>query len=72
MSFIKKRMAEEFETIRIKSLRETLRPLDQVGTSNLKRDFVRQALPPGKRISKTGNVYWETRKNRSDSPGKKI
>jgi len=24
------------------------------------------ALPPGKRISKSGNVYWETRKNRSD------
>ena len=72
MGFIKKRIAEEFETIRIKSLMETLRPLDQVGTSNLKRDFVRKALPPGKRISKTGNVYWETRKNRSDSPGKKI
>ena len=72
MGFIKKRMAEEFETIRIKSLRETLRPLDQVGTSNLKRDLVRQALPPGKRISKTGNIYWETRKNRSDSPGKKL
>ena len=72
VGFIKKSMLDEFETIKIKSLRKTLRPLDQVGTSNLKRDIVRQALPPGKRISKTGNIYWETRKNRSDSPGKKI
>ena len=72
VGFIKKSMLDEFETVKIKSLRETVRPLNQVGRTNIKRDLVRQALPPGKRISKTGNVYWETRKNRSDSPGKKI
>jgi len=26
-------------------------------------------LLPGKRISKSGKVYWETRKNRSDLKG---
>lgn len=29
-------------------------------------DRKRIALRPGKRISKNGKVYWETRKNRSD------
>ena len=32
-------------------------------------DVRRQALPPGKRISKTGKVYYENRKNRSDQNG---
>ena len=72
MGWINKAKEEEFETIKIKSLRENIRTLKQVGTTNLKRDAVRKALVPGKRISKTGKVYWETRKNRSDSPGKKI
>lgn len=72
MGFIKKSINDEFETIRIKSLRENVHTLDQVGSTNLKRDIVRKALMPGKRISKTGKVYWETRKNRSDASGKKI
>ncbi len=29
-------------------------------------DASRMARPPGKRISKSGKVYWETRQNRSD------
>ena len=33
------------------------------------RDQARKALTPGKRISKKGNIYWETRKNRSDYRG---
>ncbi len=36
------------------------------------RDAGRGAKLPGKRISKTGKVYWETRKNRSDAPLKKL
>jgi hypothetical protein len=36
---------------------------------SLERDIVRIALPPGKRISRTGNFYWETRINRSDLKG---
>ena len=51
----------------MKNQRRSLRTLDQVGTSNKKRDEARKALMPGKRISKSGKVYWETRKNRSDA-----
>lgn len=36
---------------------------------SLERDLNRIALPPGKRISKTGKQYWETRVNRSDLKG---
>jgi hypothetical protein len=38
----------------------------QRGKSNLKVDKRIKALHSGKRISKSGNTYWETRKNRSD------
>ena len=51
----------------------TIKILKQVGTSqSLIRDQGRKALTPGKRISKSGKVYWETRQNRSDRPNKKI
>ena len=70
MEFIKKKIDEEFKPIRVKSLMKNVRILKQVGTSNLKRDSERKALMPGKRISKTGKVYWETRKNRSDLKNK--
>lgn len=41
--------------------------------SNLIVDREKTALKPGKRLSKTGHIYWETRKNRSDVfPKKKI
>jgi len=51
----------------------TIKILDQVGTSqSLLRDRGRKALTPGKRISKSGKVYWETRQNRSDRPNKAI
>jgi hypothetical protein len=33
---------------------------------DVERDKSRKALPMGKRISASGKVYWETRKNRSD------
>lgn len=45
---------------------QTIKPLKQTGSTNLVIDKERHALQPGKRISKNGNVYWETRKNRSD------
>lgn len=35
-------------------------------------DKKRIAAPPGKRVSSTGNVYYEYRINRSDQPGKNI
>lgn len=36
------------------------------GRSNYARDAVRPALPPGKRVSAKGRVYYERRENRSD------
>lgn len=51
----------------------TVDVLEQTGTrKSLKRDAGRMAKLPGKRISKTGKVYWETRKNRSDALMKNI
>lgn len=41
----------------------------QTGSSSTARDRARKALPPGRRVSKTGRVYYERRKNRSDKPG---
>ena len=63
---------KEFEVMEFKNMRRNLRKLKQVGTSNKIKDSARKALMPGKRISKSGKVYWETRKNRSDSKGSSI
>jgi len=41
----------------------------QTGSSSSVRDRARKALAPGRRVSKTGSVYYERRKNRSDKPG---
>ena len=42
----------------------------QTGTSVLEIDRQLKALPPGKRMSENGNVYYEYRKNRTDLPVK--
>ena len=44
-----------------------IKRLKQHGKSNIKADKKRKALPPGRRVSKTGKKYTETRKNRSDT-----
>lgn len=44
----------------------------QRGKSKRSLDAKRKALPPSKRISKNGKVYYERRKNRSDVPKKRI
>lgn len=31
-----------------------------------KQDKVKKALKPGKRVSKNGTIYWESRRNRAD------
>ena len=36
------------------------------------KDASREALLPGKRVSKYGNIYWEQRENRSDVRKKSI
>lgn len=41
----------------------------QTGTSNKYIDKKRAAKPPGRRKSKSGNFYYERRRNRSDRPG---
>jgi hypothetical protein len=41
-------------------------------TRDVFKDASLTALSPGKRKSKTGHYYWETRKNRSDTPGKRL
>ena len=63
---------KEFNAIGLKSQRKSVKVLNQVGTTTIKADVKRKALSPGKRMSKSGKIYWETRKNRSDQPGKKI
>jgi len=44
------------------------RSLKQRGRSNKARDKKRRAKLPGKRTSRTGKIYYERRKNRSDNP----
>lgn len=44
----------------------------QRGTSIMLLDKQLKALAPGKRRSRTGRIYWETRKNRSDKKGKRV
>ncbi len=39
----------------------------QHGSTNIYRDKRLTAMPPGKRISKTGKIYFEYRANRSDT-----
>ena len=49
-----------------------IKELPQRGKTNIPIDMGRSALVPGKRISKTGKTYWETRKNRSDKTGSRV
>ena len=44
----------------------------QHGSTNVYRDKRLTAMPSGKRISKTGKVYYEYRKNRTDKVGSKL
>ena len=41
----------------------------QTGSSSAAKDRARKALPPGRRVFKSGCVYSERRKNRSDKAG---
>ena len=67
-----KKEKDEFNAVGLKSPRKNLRTLKQVGKTTISIDKKRKALAAGKRISKTGKVYWETRKNRSDAVGEMI
>ncbi len=61
------------DTFGFKSPQKVVKKSDhQTGKTNIKRDKVRKAMPPGKRISKSGNIYWEGRRNRSDLSGERL
>ncbi len=73
MNLFKKEMEKEKKVMGFKSLSKSLTRKDhQTGTSDLKRDRARKAMPSGKRRSKTGKIYWESRKNRSDVYGENV
>ncbi len=73
MNFIKEELNKEFNSIGFKNQRRNLKTKNyQTGTTNVSRDSKRNALLMGKRISKTGKIYYEYRKNRSDKKGSKI
>jgi hypothetical protein len=74
MDFFNEEKAKEFDAIGFKNQRRNLRTLPQIQKSKVDKihDSSRKALAPGKRISKTGKVYWETRANRSDKIGSKL
>ena len=74
MDFIKAELDKEFSSVGFRNQRRNLRVLDQTAKSKTDKsiDSKRKALLPGKRISKSGKVYWETRTNRSDARKSKV
>jgi hypothetical protein len=63
----RKRAKSERKIRKIKGPRVLEKVNYQTGKrKSLKADRARKALSPGKRISKSGKIYWETRRNRSD------
>ena len=72
MDLFKAEKEKEFSALNFRSQRKHLRTLKQVGKSDKIRDEERKALMSGKRISKNGKVYWETRQNRSDAKGSRV
>ena len=73
MGWIKDEIESELKQTGFKSARRILKPSGyQIGSTNKRIDSSRKALVAGKRISKTGNIYYENRRNRSDEKGKSI
>ena len=72
MDLFKKEFDEEVKALGFKDQSKNLKVLPQVGKTTVRIDDKRKALAPGKRISSSGKIYWETRKNRSDNPGKMV
>lgn len=63
-----------FDPVNFKNQRKMVRQLPQTQKSKVNKtiDAARHALLPGKRISKTGKIYWESRRSRSDEKGKTV
>jgi len=72
MDLFRQEMQKEYSSLGLKDQSKNIRVLDQVGKAIVSIDKKRKALAPGKRISSNGKVYWETRRNRSDVPGKNV
>jgi hypothetical protein len=73
MNLFDKEMKKERSALGFKSLKKSLsRRGEQTGKSDIKRDRKRKAMPPGKRRSKTGKIYYESRRNRSDLFGERV
>jgi len=70
----KKREKKEFNPVGFKEPKSKVAMVSehQTGKTTKSIDKKRKALPPGKRISKNGNIYYEMRANRSDLTGKNI
>ena len=48
------------------------KPKRQTGSSTKSADKLKKAIAPGKRLTAAGNIYYESRKNRSDKAGSNI
>jgi hypothetical protein len=74
MDFIKGELEKEFNAVGFRSQRRHLKTLPQTQKKGVdkERDKERKALMPGKRMSKNGKIYWESRMNRSDSKSSKL
>jgi len=60
----------DFGALRFRNQRRNLKPSGyQTGKTNRAIDIKRKALLAGKRMSKSGNIYYENRSNRSDLHG---
>ena len=64
---------KEYSSMGFKNQRRNLKYSEhQTGKTNKIRDEERHALLPGKRMSKTGHIYWESRASRSDMKDSKV
>lgn len=72
MDFFKAEKEKDFEALGLKDKSKSLSVRPQTGKTIRSIDVKRKALAPGKRISSSGSIYYEYRKNRSDKVGKKI
>ena len=72
MNLFKKEFDEEVKALGFKDQSKSLTVRPQTGKSIVPIDIKRKALAPGKRMSSSGKIYYEYRKNRSDQVGKLI
>ena len=70
MDIFKQELEKAYSSAGIKSKSKVISmSRHQTGRTTKSVDVPRKALLPGKRMSRTGKIYYEYRKNRSDMPG---